>query len=1162
MKYKFFLFCLILSSFLFNSCVNKKSQKWISQSPAGNAYTKINRKGKTVLPDGRFITPMGLQIKVAPHPYGLILSPNGQIAVTANSGVQPFSVSIIRNILSQHPQVDQIPKGYINDEGILASVYMGLAISPDNKYLYVAGGEEGKIFIFNLNNDKKIGIIDCNTKINGKKFTDSYIGDLTITRKGKLLYGVDQTNFRMIVINTKEKKLIGSVGVGRYPFGITLSPDEKHAYVANVGMFEYKLIKGINWKNLKKTAPNFPLFGYQTKEMKEGINTDTLQVPGLGNPNSPKSFSVWSIDIKNTANMKVDAKIKTGIKVGQLINGFPAVGGSSPNSVVATSKYVFVSNGNDDCISVINTKNKSVVKNINLTLDDRLKNLRGVIPFGLALSPNNKRLYIAESGINAVGVVDIPSLKVLGHIPVGWFPSKLKVSKDGKKLIVANAKGYGSGPNAGSNFKITPAGSYIGNIMYGDVSILNIPSDDQLPQYTRKVIKNNYHFIKASSKVFNWRKNNPIPLYPGEKKSPIKHIIFIAKENRTFDEIFGQLKDVKGDSAIARYGYNRSFSNGLGDQVDDVTVMVNHLKLAKKFAIADNFYCNSDVSADGHRWLADTYPNEWVEVNVPASYGGGRNMKIFSKAPGMLALTGASGAVYPEDYNEKGTLWDHLARGKIKFFNFGLGLDMSPEYEKMAYIHTGIRFVINYPLPEPLFKNTARNYPTFNTSIPDQFRIDMLIKDFKKRWLGKDKTLPPMITIWLPNDHGGDIRPKDGYPFTESYMMDNDLALGRLVDFLSHTPYWKSMAIFVTEDDPQGGVDHVDAHRSVLMVISPYTKHDYVSHVHYSFGSIMKTFWNILGLPYLNQYDAGATDLADFFTSKPDFTPYNVLPVDPEVFNPDKALTPFDKNFDWNAFYKSPKLDDPKTMEKWSREELKKHLHQADPPLAPLIRPEQRLFLDSLTVIMKNAYQKPKITYTLDGSKPTSSSKIYTHPIIITNSTTVKARAFWKTNLGSGTRSVKYIKARWINSVHPGKLEPGLKYNYYQGAWKKLPKFISLKYLRTGVIKEPDIRKIKHRKNSWGVLFKGYIKIPKDALYTFYLYSDDGSKLYINNKVVVDNDGSHSAREAQGSIALKSGVHPINLMYFQDYAGESFKISYKTKNIRKQVIPLSMYFHK
>jgi hypothetical protein len=205
-------------------------------------------------------------------------------------------------------------------------------------------------------------------------------------------------------------------------------------------------------------------------------------------------------------------------------------------------------------------------------------------------------------------------------------------------------------------------------------------------------------------------------------------------------------------------------------------------------------------------------------------------------------------------------------------------------------------------------------------AIPDQFRIDMFVKEFNEKWISGEDPMPALITVIIPNDHGAGDRPEAGFPYRESYMADNDLALGRIVEFLSHTPYWKNMMIVITEDDAQNGVDHIDAHRSLLLVISPYVKRDYVSHMHYSFGSLFKTFWNILGLPYLNQYDAGATDLADFFTDQPDFSPYSALTVDERIFIPQKALDPFDEDFDWTAVEESPELDNVDDMLNESKE--------------------------------------------------------------------------------------------------------------------------------------------------------------------------------------------------------------------------------------------------
>ncbi|MDR0835372.1 MAG: hypothetical protein LBN11_02175, partial [Tannerella sp.] len=209
----------------------------------------------------------------------------------------------------------------------------------------------------------------------------------------------------------------------------------------------------------------------------------------------------------------------------------------------------------------------------------------------------------------------------------------------------------------------------------------------------------------------------------------------------------------------------------------------------------------------------------------------------------------------------------------------------------------------------------------YNMEIPDQFRISQFIKEFNEKWINSTDTMPQVLTVIIPNDHTAGERPKEGYPFREAYMADNDLAVGRIIEFLSHTPYWKNMCIVITEDDAQGGVDHVDAHRSILMVISPWTKKNYVSHTHTSFGSIFKTFWNILGLPYLNQYDAAATDFADCFADTPDYTPYIALPIDTRVYQPEMSLAPFNEQFDWKSLTPELPLDHVPTMINDSKEQ-------------------------------------------------------------------------------------------------------------------------------------------------------------------------------------------------------------------------------------------------
>jgi len=914
---------LFLFAIAFLSLCNMKNipDPWIVTAPAGERYVQINKTGTTVIPNGRLLTPAGKSIVVAPHPYGLTLSPDGNTAITANSGTSPLSITIIRNILSENPEVQQIPPGPATDKGVLASVFMGLAVSKDNSVVYVAGGQENKVFIFDLKTGEKKGFIDCSFQSDDADYTHGYIGDLILSADGKKLYAVDQIGFRMMIIDTETKKLEHNIPVGRYPFGICLSPDGKKVYVANVGMFQYSLIEGITKDNVEEKAIKYPAFAYGSKEMQEGIDTDSLKIPALGEMNSPEAFSVFTVSLENPDNPKVIAKTKTGNLVGAMVEGIPAVGGASPNSLVATGNYVFVTNGTNDNISVISIEKDTVVNTIYLKPDARIKQFRGVIPFGLALSPDNQRLYVACSGINAVAVIDAQKLNVLGYIPTGWFPAKLEVSNNGKRLIVSNAKGFGSGPNGGESFNRGPEGSYIGSLMKGTVQVLDIPSDEKLMEYTKRVISNNFNFEKASSEKFVIRKNNPVPLYPGEKESPIKHIVFISKENRTYDEVLGQVKKGKGDPMLARYGEGVSFSNYKKTaSVENADVMVNHLKIANDFAISDNFYVDSDVSADGHRWLVNTYPNEWCETCTAASYGGNRSFDFNSKAPGVYAMNGAAGAIYPEDYNEAGSMWDHLERNNIDFYNFGFSIMFEPGIYEQQYKYEGIRHYINYPLPQPIWNRTSKKYPTYNTAIPDQFRIDQFKKEFTDKWLNKQDTMPAFMTVIIPNDHGAGDRPEAGYPFRESYMADNDLAVGRIVEFLSHTPYWENMLIVITEDDAQNGVDHIDAHRSILMLVSPWVKKDYVSHHHYSFGSIFKTFWNILEMPYLNQYDAGATDLADFFSETPNYEPYKAVSVDARIFEPQKALDPFDENFDWKALEESPIMDNKEDMIRESKE--------------------------------------------------------------------------------------------------------------------------------------------------------------------------------------------------------------------------------------------------
>jgi YVTN family beta-propeller protein len=871
-------------------------------APAGERYAEQNLEGETVLPNGRIISPVGPLFRVRPHPYGLTLSRDGRYVVVVSSDDPQLTVLDLKN--PDRPDIYYIPDDTQSGKGVLDSAFMGLAVAPDNRTLYVAGADDWSVFVFDLETRERIARIGCEHQSEGKQYNFGYVGDIHLSPDGKYLYALDQSNWRFLVIDTEKRSVVTSIGVGRFPFGLGLSQDGKYAFIANVGMFEYSYMKT---KEGKPAKLPYPPFGLPSPEAEKGVEIDDVVVPGLGDPNDIRGMSVWTINLRKPTKPKVVSKVKSGHLVGEQLEDFPAVGGSSPNSVAVTHTHVYVSNGSNDSITVINRKTRKREPDIDLYLGEPFKKYRGMIPFGLAVSPEEKTLYVALAGINAVGVIDLDTRTVLGYIPTAWFPSKLAVSPDGKRLYVSCAKGLGSGPNAGPKHRPgDPTG--VGDLMRGYVHIITLPTDTkEYVALTQKVVDNNVRRVPLAE--VGRPQGHPVPPLNGLWKSPIKYVVYVTKENRTFDEVFGALPGVKGDAELCRLGRPIEVSNRDGSRVvKDVVLMPNHIALAKRFAINDNFYCDSDHSTDGHRWLVGTYPNEFMEARIGSEAGG--------DGPGNFLFTGSSGAVYPEDYNEAGAIWEHFERNKIRFYNFGLGFEFKPADEQQHYTDTGIRLTINYPMPKPAFENTSRRYPTYNTNIPDVFRMEQFEHEFKERWASGKEPFPQVITIMLPNDHGASERPQDGYPFWGSYMSDNDLALGRLVEILSHSKYWKEMVIFVTEDDAQGYRDTVDAHRSICMVISPYAKRGYVSHVHSSFGSILKTMFLILDIPYLNQYDAFSTDLADMFTLTPDNAePYSPVPVHPEIFDPQKAYDPYDKEFKWEDVMKFVPLDDQRFLD-------------------------------------------------------------------------------------------------------------------------------------------------------------------------------------------------------------------------------------------------------
>lgn len=866
-----------------------------------------------VLISGRRVTPAGRVIRTQSYSWGMAVSPDeSRVALVRADAIE------LVDLRDPSAGARLPPYGAEGPDRLGEGTYMGVAFSPAGRLLYFGSANSGDLKVLDLGDDPgPEGKRDSARALEGRiatvpadggGFRDSFVGDFALDPSGTRIHALDQFNYRLVTLEPQTRRVVRSVRVGRNPFSVALSPDGRTAWVTNVGMFEYPLLPGVTPDNRQTAGLTFPPYGIPSRQAEEGTTAEGIAVPGLGSPNHPDAMSLFAVDVERGV---VRARVKTGYLVGAERDGQQTIGGASPGGVAAGTRWVYVSNATNDTITVIDAATAAVAGQVHLDVPG-LERLRGVIPFGLALSPDETRLYAACAGLNAVAVVDTVRRTVEGFIPAGWFTTAVAVSRDGRTLFVSSAKGLGSGPNGGAGFAAPVRGLHPGDIMQGTLQVVPVPDAATLDRYTRQVVANTVRPREVSVSG-----GHPLAAaLRGEAAlGPIRHVVFVVKENRTFDQVFGARRGVNGDPSLATLGLGASVTSKDGTRrVEAANVSPNHHALADRFAISDNFYCDADQSNTGHRWVAGVYPNEWVEVNARSRI----EERLFSPAPGRRYVSGSSAVVMPEDYNEAGALWEHLARHRVPFFNFGFGTEMPGAIEEQAFKETGIRMAVGFPLPKPLFDHTSRKYATYNMAIPDQYRMDAFQEELRDRWESGKEPFPALITMVLPNDHLTSEHPGDGYPFAESYMADNDLALGRLVHTLSRSRWWPNLLIVVTEDDPQGGVDHVEAHRSLLLFIGPHVRRGYVSHTLADFGSLMRLIFTVLGMPPLNQFDAAATLPLDVFSNGPPTAasraPYDVRPPDRRLFDPDAALKPFDRRFNWRGLAASPRLDDPADM--------------------------------------------------------------------------------------------------------------------------------------------------------------------------------------------------------------------------------------------------------
>jgi YVTN family beta-propeller protein len=609
-------------------------------------------------------------------------------------------------------------------------------------------------------------------------------------------------NNSVAVVDLESGKCTKEIPVGVAPYDVVLSPDGNEAYVSDWG--------GRHPKKGERTAKSS---GTDTLVDKRGVGTSGM---------------VSFIDLKEG---KETAQVDVGLHPSDL-------------KLSADGRTLYVANANSDTVSVIDVRTRRVAETIPVRTDPSLP--FGSAPNALALSSDGRTLYVANGGNNAVAVIALRGEKqgksaVRGFIPTAWYPGALVC--DGRYLYVADVKGFGSrGAKPGAEKR---------DIFQhlGIVSKVAIPTASALKAYTHQVRADSRvpEILRAQEKARSGKKPAPVPQRLGEP-SVFDHVVYILKENKTYDQMLGDIGKGNSDPSLCVFGRDAS---------------PNHHALAGQFVLLDNYYCNGVLSADGHSWATEGNVTDYLEK----AFGGFTRAYSFGDDP----LT----------FSSSGLIWDNVLAHGLSFRNYGEMDTASPVphaswktiYEDYVNKTGKITFAQNMQ-PANLRTYSCRQYPGWNLDIPDAIRADVFLKEFRE--YEKKGNWPNFIMIYLPDDHTSGGYP--GSPTPKAQVADNDLALGRIVEAISKSRFWPKTCIFVNEDDPQSGFDHVDGHRSLCFVVSPYTKRGALVSQFYNQTSVLHTMERILGLPPMNQMDAMSPLMTECFTDRPDPTPYTCQP--------------------------------------------------------------------------------------------------------------------------------------------------------------------------------------------------------------------------------------------------------------------------------------------
>ncbi len=732
-------------------------------------------------------------------PTGWSLTPAGRSLplgdLPLNIAVSPNKkyLAVTNNGQGKHSlQLIHAKKGSLLHAFEISVAWQGLCFSDDSKRLYVSGGNSNMILRYTLENDK---LILQDSIVLGKPWPNriSPTGLCLDDARG-LMYVVTKENHSLYVVDTRSKKILQRDSIGRELYTCALSPDRKHLYLTHWG----------------------------------------------GN-----ELVVWNTETRN---------IQTRIPVGD-----------SPNELTINKNgtLAYIACADDNAVSVVDLQTNKVIETLVASLYPDAPT--GSTSNSVALSPNEKNLYIANADNNCLAVFDVSVPKQsrsLGFIPTGWYPTVVRAL--GKQIYVANGKGFSSFPNpngpnpTGKKHKVeyqkgTEENQYIGGLMKGTMSIIKAPNEQMLAAYSRQVYKNS-PYSKERELLAEGEAGNPIPKRIGDP-SPIKYVFYIIKENRTYDQVLGDLPQGNGDTSLCLFPEK---------------VTPNHHALALNYVLLDNFYVSAEVSADGHNWSTAAYANDFTEKTWVTSYGG---------RGGDYVYEGQNRTAWPKG----GFIWDHCNRAGISYRTYGEFAD---------------DFKANIPSLEGHF---CPYFTSWDTNVKDTTRVSQWKREFDS--LVVANALPRLSTLRLINDHTEGLHKGAKTPF--AMVADNDLAFGQFIEHLSKSPVWKESAVFVLEDDAQDGSDHVDAHRSIAYVISPYVRRNFVDHTLYSTTSMLRTMELIIGLPPMSQHDAGATPMWRCFTKTADLKPYKALipsiNLDDRNASVDNDLQRRSDAFDWSA---------------------------------------------------------------------------------------------------------------------------------------------------------------------------------------------------------------------------------------------------------------------